>query len=212
MSELLRSGRVGNIDKYRNSNDNIYNSWKASGLLDGLDRSVCFKMAIALELTANIILMEEMSCDIMCDIDGRVFKENERFSTVIFPIVRRILSKTPEALEYIPEIINMSKKHYNTPLSRAVHDGNENYLEHFYNKVLPKWCEHHAEREHKDYDSFKKAIYEKHVQVSNDLGQTPEPFSIFKCIDWEAEFCAALAEKIETEIKEHINKLENETN
>lgn len=85
----------------------------------------------------------------------------------------------------------MLKKEYNTPLAKAVHDGVERHLEYFYNNVLKKWSKHYRESEHQDYDSFKKYVYTKYI-------------------DWEAEFCAALAEKIEREIIEKIRK--DETN
>lgn len=139
------------------------------------------------------------------------YRYDSRLDIVIFPIIRRIVSTTPEAADYIPEIINTCKKHYNSPLAKAVYTGEERYMKYLYEAILPKWSKYHQEREHKDFEDYKKAEYDKYIS-RNPASNRMQSYEDFVCMDWEEEFCAALSEKIETDIKEHIKKLENETN
>jgi len=101
--------------------------------------------------------MDYKHFDMVHEITGRVIEINEKLDTVIFPIIRRIVSKTPEAADYIPEIINTCKKHYNSPLAKAIYTGEERYMKYLYDVVLPKWSSYHRDREHKDYDDYKKS-------------------------------------------------------
>jgi hypothetical protein len=212
MSELLNSGRVGIIDKERNSNKHIFDRWEQFGFLEGLDSSVSMKVALAFELTANILLMEGLSCDIRFKITGDIFDDNSKFETAVFPIVRRIVGRTPEAVDYVPEILNMAKKQYKTTLSKGVHSGDERCIAYFFNNVLPTWSQYFRENKYKDYESYKFSKYREYADRCIKRGGEVLPFASFGFIDWEAEYCAALAEKIETEIKEHIKNKEDETN
>jgi hypothetical protein len=206
MSQLLNSGRVGSLDKDRNSNEFIYHRWKDSGLLEGLDTELALKVALSMEIGANIILMENKSCDIIHKITGDVFHSDGRFDTVVFPIIRRIVARTPEAAEFIPEIINDAKKHYSSNLWLRISEGDERYIRHWFNNILPKWSSYHREkREHKDYDDYKKYMYEKHKERAYQGRYTMRSYEDFECVDIEAEFCAAMAEKIESEIREKLN-------
>ena len=211
MSHLLNSGQIGILDKERNSNYHIHYRWEQLGFLEGLDESLSMKVALCYEVATNILLMEGKSCDIRFKMTGEIFDDDNRIATVIYPIIRRIVSKTPEACDYIPEIINTSKKHYNTTLCKALYDGDERYIRHFFNNILPKWSKYHRKREHHSYYEYKKAMYEKHVIRKSSYGQNVQTYEYFDCMDIEAEFTAAMADKIETDIKEHIKNKENET-
>jgi len=169
------------------------------------------KVTVALELTLNIVLMEYKSCDIHFKMTGDIFDNESRYETVIFPIIRRVIGKTPGAVDYVPEILNMAKKYYNTTLSRGIYEEDERCVIYFYNNILPAWSNYHRDNEYKNYDEFKVGCYTRHVERCRQRGVDIQPFDVFKFVDWEVEYCAALAEKIEREIKEHINKLENET-
>lgn len=206
MLQLLSSRQVGTLDKDRSSNKYIYDRWKDSGLLVGLDREVTMKVVLAMEIGAEIILMENKSCDIISKITGDIFYYDSRFDTVIFPIIRRIIGITPEAIDFVPEIINEVKKYYKTPLAKVIHERDvpERHLEYLYNNVLVKWSKHHRESEYKNYEEFKKGVYNEYVKKQQNWGKEIEPFDAARFVDWEVEYCAALAEKIETEIREKL--------
>lgn len=119
MSELLKSKIVGSLEEDRSSNEEIYYRWLNSGLLEGLDKQEAFRVALAMEIVGNLMLIEDKSCDIMHDITGVNFHENSRFETVIFPIISRIVRKTPKAIEFIPEIINDAKKRIQYTISQS---------------------------------------------------------------------------------------------
>lgn len=205
MSQLLNSGKVGTLDKDRMSNKHIQDRWKNIGLLDNIDEDTSVMVALAMEVAANFMLMERISCDIMHNINGAIFNENNRFETVVFPIVARIIRKTPEAVNFIPEIINDAKKQYNTPIAKVIHEKEvpERHLKYLYDNILIKWAKYHKSR-YKNYEEFKKGVYNDYVKRQQNWGREIEPFDANRFVDWEAEYCAALAEKIETEIREKL--------
>lgn len=212
MSELLNSGRIGVLGKDKNSNNHIHDRWKNSGLLDGLDVELETKVALSLEIAANFMIMEEKMNDMYFKDTGNIVEDDDsRFDTIIFVIIRRTISKFPDAHKYVPEIINMTKKEYDTFLCKSIYSGNEKAMVYFYDKVLPKWSIYHKERKHKTYYEFKKYAYKKHKERGNKNYPTP-PFEEFVPMDWEEEFCCCVADKITKIIEEHVKNKEDGTN
>lgn len=199
---------VGVLGKDRGSNAYILDRWHQTGLLEGLVGEFAMKVALSYEIATHFLLMEQKAEDICFKMTGEVISySNGGIDTVIFPIIRRIVSRTPEASEFVPEIINMSKGYYNSNLWRMVSTGDERYIRYLYNNILPKWTKYHKERDYKDYDDLKERMYEKQKKRNNrwSVGSYEE----FIPLDWEAEFCSAMAERIETDIKEHIKNRED---
>jgi len=209
MSQLLNSNKVGILDKSRNSNNHIYDRWKSFGFLEGLDDEIAMKVALAFEIASNILLMEGKMMDIYFKETGNIADDNERVETVIFPVLRRIIGKTPEAHEYVPEILNMTKKEYSTTLCKAVYSGNESAQVYLFEKVLPKWSSWHKDRKHKTYEEYKREKYDQYSERCMRNGRALESYERFAVTDWEAEFCACMAEKIEKTIIEHIKNKED---
>ena len=210
MSYLLNSGQVGILDKSRNSNFYIHERWKNTRLLEGLDVEVSMKVALSYEIVANILLMEQKMIDIHFKNTGESIDEDARFDTVLFPVVRRTIAMIPEAHEYVPEIVNMLKKEYNTTMCRAIYSGNENAIAYFYDKVLPVWSSYHKDRKHETYQEYKREMYEKR----NERGFVRDKhisYEDYMPMDWEAEFAACVADKIAITIREHIKNKENGT-
>jgi len=210
MSELLTSGRIGRIgilDKKRNSNKHIYDRWKNSGLLDGLDKELGIKVSLSFEIAANFLMMEGVMYNIHFKSTGEVYEEDGKYDLVIFPIIRRIVSIFPEAHKYVPEIMIMANTELNTTLWKSIVSGNEKAMIYFYENVLPKWSDYHKKRKHKYYHDFKKEMYEKHLEHFRYGGaKGAKSYEDFSPFDWEAEFCSCVADKIEKIIKEHVKK------
>jgi len=205
MSHLLNNGQVGGLDKSRRSNSHIYDRWERLGFLEGLDRELGMKVSLSYEIAAQIMLMEGKAMDIHFKNTGNVVDDNNRVETIVFPVIRRVLSMFPEAHKYVPEIVNMLKKEYETTLCKALYSGNEGAMIYFYEIVLPKWSKWHKDRKHKYYHDFKKEKYGEYLRKS---GNTPS-YEFFEPMDWEAEFTACMSDKIEISIREHIKNKED---
>lgn len=203
MSYLLDSGKVGTLDKSRNTNSHIFVRWKELGFLDGLDEDTAMKVALSYEIAANMMLMDGKIYDMYFKINEDIIDDDGIVDTVIFPIIRRIVSKFVDAHKYVPEIVNMVKKEFETSLWKSIASGSETAIAHFYDNVLPIWSSHHKERKHKDYHDFKKYMYKRHVEKCREYRRNIESYEDFIPIDLEAEFCAYVAERIENIIREY---------
>lgn len=201
MSHLLNSRLFGET----NSIDKIYLYWKNSGLVDGLDYEVALKTSVALELLAIMLLADQKMCDMYYKITGEIVYEEPEFYTVIFPIVRRVISGFEDAHEYVTEIVNMTKMEFNSILWRSLREGRKSAVVYFYDIVLPKsGCEWHQNREHKTYHELKRHSYQRYLSRG---GSNSRSYEEFEAIDAQAEFCAYVAIKIENKLREKYGKI-----
>lgn len=81
MNELLKSKTVGNCS----SVEEIIKMWSDTGLLDGLNKQMSKKVAIAMENCAKFLLSKEFPY-----IESTT---NPFVDTVIFPVIRRCMSE-----------------------------------------------------------------------------------------------------------------------
>lgn len=86
MGELLRSGKVGNIQnsQLREQRQSIVESWEKTGMLGGLNGHVKTNIAQLLENQANDLLKEAAGTT-TADVAG--------FDIIAFPLVRRVFSR-----------------------------------------------------------------------------------------------------------------------
>lgn len=85
MSNLLNSGRVGIGEK---TEEQIVEIWANTGLLDSNNEEVRLKTALLYEKVASILLSM-----------GNYYTYNSRIDTVIFPIIRRVVSEIYRTVE-----------------------------------------------------------------------------------------------------------------
>lgn len=209
MSNLLDSGIVGVLDKNRNSVSHIYDRWKHIGYLDGLDFELAVKVSVSFEAAAHILLMKDKISDIHYKYTGEIMDDDSeishRITIVLFPLIRRVIQMLPEADKYIPEIVTMVKKEYNTSLCKYLYAENENFIAYFYENLSIKW--NFKDRKHEKYKDFKKDAYEKYFTKSNaNNNYLIKSYEEFIPMDIEAEFHVYVANKIEQTIRKHIKK------
>ncbi len=205
MSYLLNSGLFGITDKDRNSIDHIYNRWKFTGFLDGLEYEVELKVSIAFEILVLLLLSEQKMCDMYYKMTGEIVDEEREFDVFIFPIVRRVISGFNEAHQHVPEILNMVKKEFNSILWRSIKEGRESAIVYFYDVILlNSGDEWHANRVHKTYHELKRHAYQRYLSRG---GSNSRSYEEFEAIDTQAEFCAYLARKIENKLREKYEKI-----
>lgn len=206
---------MGFLDRFNRkifSIEKIEREWEQSGLLDGLESGVSTKVAISLELTAQILIVESEMSDLHDKIQGIAPKDIDdyyrRIDTVIFPIMRRVVVRFNEGYKYVPEIVSMVKGEFDTKLWKAIYEEDESAIEYFYNVILPKWSTWHQEREHQTYKEFKKATYEKYLDRQRKYDSNIiQNFESFIPMDYEAEFAACVADRIEIELRKRHKEL-----
>ena len=210
MIYLLKSGRIGIVDTGHNCVCNVHQRWMDTGFLEGLEFYKSIKVAVAYEIVAQTLIAEELMFKMYSDISGEnMYEDDNRFQTVIFPIVRRTITAYPNAHKYVPEIIGMAKVEYGTQLCMALYSNDESAIEHFYNNILPKWSEWHKDRKY-SYKELKENTYRKYLNRIN-IGRSSEDaqsFEGFIPVDYEAEFCAYVASKIENMLREKYKEYE----
>jgi hypothetical protein len=206
MSHLLDSGRVGIVDKGFRNLERIYDNWMRLGFLDGIeDDEVAAKAAVSFEIAALMLLTERKMADIYFKLTGNIVDADEvtkRVETVLFPIIRRVIVVYPKAHEHVDDIVSLTKGAYDMALCKAIYNDDKSARIYLFEHILPKWSKWHRDREHKTYDEYKKHLYEKYVQRCYDRGSIPVEFEEYPGLDWEVEFCAAVAERIEQILRE----------
>jgi hypothetical protein len=199
MSHFLNSRLFGET----NSVDKIYLFWKGSGLTDGLDKKLALQVSVALEIAALMLLADQKMCDMYYKMTGEIVDDEYDFHSVIFPIVRRVISGFNEAHEHVPEIINMAKKEFNSVLWRSLKSERESAIVYFYDVVLPNsGDEWHQNREHKTYYERRRYLYQKYLSRGGNRN-----YEDFVPIDIQAEFSAYVARKIENKLIEKYEKV-----
>lgn len=203
MSHLLNSGLVGITDKERSSLNDVYYRWRQTGFLDGLDKDVAIKVSIAFEITALILLLDNKMCDMYYKMTEENAFEEPEYETMIFPIVRRVISGFNEAHEYVTEILGMAKSSFNSMLWKSLRLEKESAIVYFYDVILPNsGDEWHLTRRHKTYYDLKKDSYQRHLSRGGNKG-----YEEYMPIDVQAEYCAYLARKIENKLREKYEKV-----
>ena len=199
MSHILNSRLFGET----NSIDKIYLFWKNLGLTDGLDYEVALKVSIAFEITALTLLCDNKMCDMYYKMTEENAFEEPEYETMIFPIVRRVISGFNEAHEYVTEILGMAKNSFNSMLWKSLRLEKESAIVYFYDVVLPNsGDEWHLTRRHKMYYDYKKDSYQRHLRRGGK-----NSYEEFVPFDVHAEYCAYLARKIENKLREKYEKI-----
>ncbi len=206
MLHIINSGLVGITDKEKSSLGDIYYRWKQTGFLDGLEYEMELKLSVAFEILVLLLLSEQKMCDMHYKMTGEIVDEEiHEFDVFIFPILRRVISKFNEAHQYVPEILNMVKKEFNSSLWRALIEERESAIVYFYDVILPNSdSEWHKNREHKTYHDLKRHSYQRYLSRG---GSNIRSYEEFEAIDTQAEFCAYAATKIENKLREKYGKI-----
>lgn len=169
--------------------------WNSTGLLEGLDTETREKVAISFELAARMMLVREDIDKMSMDIVGRyTFDDESRFATVLFPVIRRIVSTEKEAYKYFIDMFASIYGHMNSALAIGIIDGNKECRRYFYdNKVIPNSRRKNYQMKYDSYDEMKRESVFKHG--GKDL------------LDWEAEYAAYVSDIVIEEIRSYGEKV-----
>lgn len=209
MSHLLNVYSFRSRNGKAKSIEEIVRYWDDIGFLQGLDYEMKKKVGAAIEVAAQILVMEGEFNDFY----SRMLNEEQDYDyyqTATIPIVRRVVTGFPEAHKYVPEILGMIKGEYASNLFKSMMEGDESAIEYYFNYKLPRLSKYWRERKKQTYKEFKQELYDKHVEKYAANGMAPRrTIDDYPCIDWEAEFVAVTAEIIEIELRK---RTENGTN
>lgn len=188
MSEILNLyGRSPEAEKI----NQVVHLWRNTGLLYGLNKSEAEKVAVCFELAAKMMLIREDIDKISMNmINKYTFDDSEIFASVIFPIIRRVISFESEAYKYFPEMFSSIYKHMNSVLAIGVNTGNEECRRYFYdNKVIDHTRRKGYKPRFNSYDEMQRESYLKHGGES--------------LMDWEAEYVAYVSDVVIDEIRSY---------
>jgi uncharacterized protein involved in tolerance to divalent cations len=189
MSNLLNYLSRGiNPDKNPSINE-IIGKWTETQLLEGLYYEDRVRTAISFEVVLRLF-----------DIKN-VFYENEsedRFYTVILPIVRVVISKSKneESHKHVLEILSIAKKMLSSNLAKNINMGVEYYCIYFWNNIVEKsdgWL---------PYNEHISRI-KKRISTRSPLKEIGPDISL---IDWEAEYTLYVANTIVKIMDDKIKK------
>ena len=80
---------------------------------------------------------------------------------------------------------------------KSILNEDESACVYFFENTLPRWSSYHREqRGQQSYKEYAEAAYNRHVERCKNSKRTPLPYDSIKMLDWEAEYAAALSEKI----------------
>ena len=95
MSELLNSGYIRNSRPLKE--EDIIKKWKDIGFLDGLDYEMRARVALGMEVAAQMLIIEGMIEDLDNKLSEKESDDHKYYETIMFPIVRRVVTGCPEA-------------------------------------------------------------------------------------------------------------------
>lgn len=181
------------MDAYRGGIGSNLKFWDDSGLLEGLDMEMKVKLAYSMTFAAEMIyLRKELVPRVMrnCDNDF-YFYESESFETVIFPIIRYVVTKHDDAYKYIALIFKMAMEKLNSEYYIGVTEGDENYRRHYLD------VRHREASIKMGKEPYFEGGYDGTVERMN------RKYGEFS-LDWEAEITWCVAAEITHDIKKMI--------
>jgi hypothetical protein len=191
MTELLSAYR--RLGGY--SNCKYFHSvefWDKCGLLEGLDSEYKRRVSVALDYTAQAILVRYKNLDMMSSYNDEFdFVEHKDIEHGVFPLMRFVSTKHEDAYKFSAYIFQRASEEMNSEYFIGVIKGDESLRRHFLDVRHPQASIKLGQKPWKEggYDGVVRYMMEKYGEFS---------------LDWVAELTWCIAAELEYEIKKKI--------